>query len=59
MAIRKTAPKRASAVKIGVFDRRQNTQANLIVLTGHAPHKETVLVFRIDDPKFLDCYFQR
>jgi hypothetical protein len=32
--------------------RRQNTQANLIVVAGHAAHKETVLAFRIDDPEF-------
>ena len=33
--------------------------SNLIVVNGHAPHKETVLVLRIDDPEFFDCRFQR
>ena len=31
---------------------------NLIIVAGHSPHKETVLVLRIDDPEFFDCCFQ-
>lgn len=32
---------------------------HLIFVAGHAPHKETALMLRIDDPKFFDCCFQR
>jgi hypothetical protein len=31
----------------------------LIFVAGHAPHKETALMLRIDDLKFFDCCFQR
>ena len=34
-------------------------RACLIIVAGHAPHKHTVLVLRIDDPEFSDCRFQR
>ena len=30
---------------------------NLIIVAGHSPHKETVLVLRIDDPEFLIAAF--
>ena len=33
--------------------------SNLIIVAGHAPHKHTALVLRIDDPEFFDCCFQR
>jgi hypothetical protein len=33
--------------------------AHLIIVAGHSPHEELLLVLRIDDPEFLDCYFQR
>jgi hypothetical protein len=32
---------------------------NLIFVAEHAPHKQTVLVLRIDDPEFFHCCFQR
>jgi hypothetical protein len=32
---------------------------NLIVIVGHSPHEEPLLVLRIDDPEFSDCCFQR
>ena len=33
--------------------------AHLIIVAGHSPHEEPLLVLRIDDPEFLDFYFQR
>jgi hypothetical protein len=30
-----------------------------MVVAGHASHKQTLLVHRIDDPEFFDCCFQR
>ena len=32
---------------------------DLIVVAGHSPHKETVLMLGVDDPEFFDCRFQR
>jgi hypothetical protein len=40
-------------VTAGIAPVRQITQDNLIVVAGHAAHKETVLAFRIDDPEFF------
>ena len=33
--------------------------SNLIIVTGHSPHKETAPMLGIDDPEFFDCCFQR
>jgi hypothetical protein len=30
----------------------------LVTVLWHSPHKESVLVLRIDDPEFFDCCFQ-
>jgi hypothetical protein len=32
---------------------------NLIIVAGHSPYEEPLLVAGIDDPKFFDCCFQR
>src|SRR6516164_8270988 len=33
--------------------------SNLVIVSGHAPHKEMALMLRTDDPEFFDCCFQR
>jgi len=32
---------------------------HLIIIAGHSPDEEPLLVLRIDDPEFFDCCFQR
>ena len=38
---------------------RLAVSANLIIVAGHSPYEERLLILRIDDPKFFDCRFQR
>jgi hypothetical protein len=38
---------------------RCHERAREIIVAGHSPHKETVLVLRADNPEFFDCRFQR
>jgi hypothetical protein len=35
------------------------SQSHLIIVAGHSPYEERLLILRIDDPKFFDCRFQR
>ena len=34
-------------------------RVELVIASGHVPHKETALMLRTDDPEFFDCCFQR
>ena len=34
-------------------------RVELVIVSGRAPHKESVLVLRVDNPEFFDCRFQR